>query len=190
VLRPQQWALTELQLLLEAVQDLARVMGGSSGFRIEVGRCRVSRLLYRSPAAAIALPIVGVVYFSGASWGDAPEFKWQTVHELAHMWDIRQRFRLSSGLKDATGGRYGRFRWQSPIPFEYEPGGKWLAARERPLNALEDWADSAATYVYADYAESGVRQGAPRLISPARWNYVRRHMEVKVPYPPAWIPYF
>lgn len=192
VLRPRRWALTELQLLLEAVQDLARVMGGSSRFRIEVGGCRVSRLLHRSPAAAIALPLVGVVYFSGASWGDAPEFKWQTVHELAHIWDMRKRLRLSGGLKRTTGSTYGRFAFQLPGPFKYEPGGRWLEGRRPPLNALEDWADSVATYVYPDHAESlsPSRSGGPRLISPARWNYVREQMQIQLPYPAQWIPYF
>jgi hypothetical protein len=192
VLRPRRWALTELQLLLEAVQDLATVMGGSSRFRKEIGACRVSSLPYRSSAAAMALPFVGVVYFSGASWGHAPEFKWQTVHELAHMWDIRKRFRLSRGLKQATGGRCGNFKWQLPLPFEYEPGGKWLEGRKPPLNVLEDWADSVATFVYADYAQSlpPGRYGGPRLISPARWDYVSRQMGVRPPYPPGWIPYF
>jgi hypothetical protein len=189
---PPRWALTELQLLLEAVEDLATVMGGSSRFRMEIGGCRVSRFPYRSPAAAMALPLVGVVYFSGASWGHAPEFRWQTVHELAHVWDIRKRFRLSRGLKHAIGSRYSRVRWQLPIPFEYEPGGRWLAGRKPPLNALEDWADSVATFVYADYAESlpPGRYGGPRLISPARWDYVSRQMEMRPPYPPGWIPYF
>jgi hypothetical protein len=35
--------------------------------------------------AAMAVPLIDVVYFQGASWGDPPEFKWQTVHELAHV---------------------------------------------------------------------------------------------------------
>ncbi|NIN65795.1 MAG: hypothetical protein GTO63_14095 [Anaerolineae bacterium] len=192
VLTPRRWALTELQLLLEAVQDLAMVMGGASRFQMEIRGCRVSRLPYRSSAAAMALPLVGVVYFSGASWGHAPEFKWQTVHELAHVWDIRKRFQLSRGLKQATGSRYGKFKWQLPIPFEYEPGGRWLEGRKPPLNALEDWADSVATFVYADYAESlpPGPYGGPRLISPARWDYVSRQMEVRPPYPPGWISYF
>lgn len=192
VLWAQRWALSELQLLLEAVQDLATVMGGPSAFRTKIGKSPITRLRRRSPAAAMALPLVGVVYFSGASWGHAPEFKWQTVHELAHRWDIRQRFGLSRGLKRATGGRYGKFRWQLPIPFEYEPGGRWLKGRKPPLNALEDWADSVATYVYADYAESMPPgpYGGPRLISPARWEYVSGQMAVKLPYPSRWIPHF
>jgi hypothetical protein len=192
VMRGQGWALDELQLLLEGVQDLATVMGGLAMFRTAIGSCRITRLQRRSPAAAMALPLVGVVYFSGASWGHAPEFKWQTVHELAHRWDMRRRFGLSRGLKRATGGRYGKFRWQLPIPFEYEPGGKWLEGRKPPLNALEDWADSVGTYVYWHYAESvpAGAYGGPRLISPARWDYVGRQMEVKVPYPPRWIPHF
>ncbi len=105
VLWAQRWALGELQLLQEAVQDLSTLMGGPAGFGTAIGSCRITRLQRRSPAAAMALPLVGVVYFSGASWGHAPEFKWQTVHELAHRWDMRRRFGLSRGLKRATEGR-------------------------------------------------------------------------------------
>jgi hypothetical protein len=28
------------------------------------------------------------------------------------------------------------------------------------------------------------------MISPIRWNYVSKHMQVKSPYPPDWIPHF
>jgi hypothetical protein len=138
--------------------------------------------------AAMAAPILGVVFFAGASWRDVAEFKWQTVHELAHVWDIFSFYRLSRGLILATGGKRGRFRWQFPVPFEYEPGGQWLKGRNPPLNALEDWADSVATYVYPSHAESS--HPVPRLISPARWEYVRQQMRVERPYPAEWIAQF
>jgi hypothetical protein len=88
----------------------------------------------------------------------------------------------------ATGGRRGRFKWQFPVPFEYEPGGQWQKGRNPPLNALEDWADSVATYVYPDHAESSCP--VPRLISPARWGYVQERMSVQLAYPQHWIPHF
>ena len=188
VLRPGSWTEDELRHLAEAVVDLATLMGGSERFRRELRRVPIWRTQRRTPMAAMAAPLVGVVFFQGASWRDAPEFKWQTVHELAHVWDICSFYRLSRGLKRATGSNYGRFRWQSPIPFEYEPGGQWLEGRRPPLNALEDWADSVATYVYPSHAESC--RPIPRLISPARWNYVRQQMQVHLPYPPEWIPQF
>jgi len=85
----------------------------------------------------------------------------------------------------------GGFAWQLPIPFKYEPGKQWLKGREPPLNSLEDWADSVATYVYHEYAESiPSSQHGRRLISPARWDYVGRQMQVKLPYPSSWIPRF
>jgi hypothetical protein len=188
VIRPGAWAEGELAQLLGAIEDLAGLMGGPARFRKELGWVFLWKAPFRTAMAAMAVPIVDVVYFQGASWGDPPEFKWQTVHELAHVWDIHSFYRLSRGLKNATASRYGRFRWQSPIPFEYEPGGRWLEGRKPPLNALEDWADSVATYVYPDHAES--RRPIPRLISPARWNYVREQMQVRVPYPPQWVAHF
>ncbi len=138
--------------------------------------------------AAMAMPLIDVVYFQGASWGDPPEFRWQTVHELAHVWDIRSFFGLSRGLMRATGSSYGRFRRQLPIPFEYKAGGQWLEGRKTPLNGLEDWADSVATYVYPDHAES--RRPVPRVISPVRWDYVRGQMQAREAYPPGWLDHF
>lgn len=183
--RPTSWSQDEVQHLWEAAEDLVLLIGGAERFQREVRRVPIWRTQRRTRMAAMAAPVLGVVFFAGASWGDAAEFKWQTVHELAHVWDIRSCYRLSRGLKKATGSSYGRFRWQSPIPFEYKPGGRWLEGRPPPLNALEDWADSVATYVYPDRAESP--RGGPRLISPARWDYVRQQMQVRLPYPAGWV---
>ena len=188
VIKAERWTAEETVRLHEAAEELSSLMGGPGRFRRELRRVPIWRTRRRARMAAMAAPLVGLVFFEGASWRDSPEFKWQTVHELAHVWDICSFYRLSRGLKRATGSNYGRFRWQSPIPFEYEPGGQWLEGRSPPLNALEDWADSVATYVYPSHAESC--RPIPRLISPARWNYVREQMAVRVPYPPQWIQYF
>ncbi len=188
VVRPGSWTEEELRQLLGATEDLARFVGGAAALRSRLGWVLVWRTSRRTPMAAMALPLVDVVYFQGASWGDPAEFKWQTVHELAHVWDIRSLYRLSRGLKAATDSSYGRFRWQSPIPFEYKPGGQWLKGRKPPLNALEDWADSVATYVYPDHAEA--RRPVPRLISPVRWDYVREQMQLRAGYPPSWVRHF
>jgi hypothetical protein len=188
VLGRRRWGREEIDQLGQAVEDLSRLMGGPAAFGSALGKVPIWRTQRRTRMAAMALPFVGVVYFQGASWGDAAEFKWQTVHELAHIWDIRSLYGLSRGLLRATQGSYGAFKWQSPIPFEYKPGGRWLEGRPAPLNALEDWADSVATYVYPGHAQSA--RGSPRLISPGRWSYVRERMEVPRPYPAEWVAHF
>ena len=188
VFRCASWSDDELRLLIQGVADLARLMGGAAEFRRELRRVFLWRAPFRTSMAAMAAPLVDVVYFKGASWGDPPEFLWQTVHELAHVWDIHSFYGLSRGLMGATGSRLGRLRWQLPIPFEYDPGESWLKGRRPPLNSLEDWADSVATYVYPEHAE--IARGGPRLISPARWNYVGERMQIRLPYPPHWIPHF
>ncbi len=188
VVRPGSWTGEEFRQLLGATEDLAAFLGGPARFRQELGRVFLWRSSRRTSMAAMAVPLIDVVYFQGASWGDPPEFKWQTVHELAHVWDIRSFFRFSRGLMRATGSSYGRFRLQLPVPFKYKAGGRWLEGRKPPLNALEDWADSVATYVYSDHAES--RRPVPRLISPVRWYYVRQQMQVRVAYPPTWVGHF
>jgi hypothetical protein len=188
VIRPNSWAEDELRQLLGAVEDLTRFMGGPAAFRRKLGWVFLWRTSRRTSMAAMAMPVIDVVYFRGASWGDPPEFRWQTVHELSHVWDIRSFYRLSRGLVRATGGSYGGFRRQLPIPFVYKAGGQWLEGRKPPLNGLEDWADSVATYVYPDHA--GSRRPAPRLISPLRWDYVRQQMQVRVSYPHSWLDHF
>lgn len=181
----------QLRRVAEAVADMATLMGGPGRFKSELRWVIVSRVPLTTRFAAMALPVVDVVYFERASWDRPQELKWQTVHELAHVWDIRRLFRLSRGLKQVIRSRYGGFAWQLPIPLKYEPGKQWLKGREPPLNSLEDWADSVATYVYHEYAESlSLSQHGPRLISPARWDYVGRQMQVKLPYPCSWIPRF
>jgi len=188
VLRLGSWSENELRHILEATEDLATLMGGPAAFRRELRWVLIWRVPWRTWMAAMAVPLLDVVYFKSASWGDPPELKWQTVHELAHVWDIRSFYQLSRGLKNASGSSYGRFKWQSPIPFEYHGGDGWLKGRKAPLNALEDWAESVATYVYGDHAEPA--RGGPRLISPARWNYVQEHVAVRLAYPAHWIPHF
>jgi hypothetical protein len=188
VFRPASWPEHELGHVLQATEDLADLMGGPAGFRVALRWVLVWRAPFRTRLAAMAVPLIDVVYFQSASWTDPPELKWQTVHELAHVWDMHSFYRLSRGLLGATGSSYGKFRWQSPIPFDYKPGGRWLEGRPPPLNALEDWADSVATYVYSDRAEAS--RPVPRLISPARWNYVAQQMQVRQTYPARWVPYF
>ncbi len=185
VFKPGGWPLDDLQRMLEAVNELATVMGGSTRFRTEIRGLRIFRFPRDTGLAAAALGtrIVDVIYFESASWTNERELKWQTVHELGHVWDMRKGFRLSSGLKRATGSRYRGLARQFPIFRKYEPGGNWLPGRGAPLNALEDWADSLATYVYSDYAQS---LSDPRLISTIRWNYISKHVEKKRPYPTDW----
>ena len=188
VFRPGCWSVDELGHVSEAVKDLAKRMGGPARFRRELRWVLISRVPWRTSMAAMAVTLLDVVYFQTASWGDPPELKWQTVHELAHVWDMRKLLRFSRGLKRATGSRYGRPIRRLPVPFDYHAGGGWLEGKKHPLNALEDWADSVAAYVYHDYAESA--RGGPRQISPIRWEYVSEQMEVRLRYPSEWLPLF
>jgi hypothetical protein len=186
ILNSGAWERIHLQRVHKAVTDLAKLMGASASFQREIGGVRISRSSRQTRLAAVTLPVIHVVYFESASWGDISELKWQTVHELAHVWDMRKLLRLSSGLKRAAGGKYA-FARRFPVPREYHPGETWLTGRSAPLNALEDWADSVATYVYPDHAESIPESlGGPKLISLIRWNYVGKHMQVKLPYPIGW----
>jgi hypothetical protein len=137
VFNPARWEEIELQHVLEGVESLATLMGGDSRFQSEMRALKqtvhISRVSWRTSAAAVALPGVDVIYFKLASWNNPPELKWQTVHEMAHTWDMRRLLALSRGLRRATDSRYGRPRWQPPIFFEYKPGGRWLKDRKPPI---------------------------------------------------------
>jgi hypothetical protein len=187
ILNPGRWEPTHLQRVLKAVKDLAELMGDFASFQSEIRGARISRFPRETRFAAVSLPVLGVIYSESASWSDESGLRWQTVHELAHTWDMRKIFRLSRGLVRATGSKYRGCTLQFPVFRKYEPGGKWLPGRSAPLNALEDWADSVATYVYPSHAESLPENlGGPRLISRTRWDYVRQHMHIKLPYPADW----
>ncbi len=189
VIDPTEWSRSELGHIIEAVDDLATFMGGPAGFQSEIRSVGFSRLAWRTRYAAVTLPLLDVVYFETAPWGNPSLLKWDTVHELAHVWDMRKGLQLSSGLMQATGSTYRVTCVLPPERFQvieaYEPGGEWLEGRTVPPNPLEDWADSVPTYVYESYAY--LHQ---RMISPIRWGFVRQHMQIKLPYPPHWIPYF
>ena len=88
IFRRASWSEDELRHLIQGVEDLARLMGGAAKFRRELGRVFLWRAPFRTSMAAMAAPLLDVVYFEGASWGDPPEFLWQTVHELAHVWAV------------------------------------------------------------------------------------------------------
>ncbi len=189
VIDPAEWSQLEIGLILAAVDDLATFMGGPTTFQGEIRGVGFSRLGWQTRYAAVTLPLVDVVYFETAPWGNPSLLKWDTVHELAHVWDMRKGLQLSSGLMQATGSKYRVTCVLPPQRFqvieEYEPRGKWLEGRTVPSNPLEDWADSVPTYVYESYAY--LHQ---RMISPIRWDFVRQHMQIKLPYPAHWIPHF
>jgi hypothetical protein len=73
VVTPGSWADEELSQLLGAIEDLAAFLGGPAPFRGKLGRVFLWRTARRTSMAAMAMPLIDVVYFRGASWGDAPE---------------------------------------------------------------------------------------------------------------------
>ncbi|NIN64369.1 MAG: hypothetical protein GTO63_06645 [Anaerolineae bacterium] len=190
VIDPAEWTVFELGDVAAGVDDLATFMGGAASFQGEMQRgVWISRLAWRIQYAAVALPIVDVVFFESSALRNPSVLKWDTVHELAHVWDMRTGLQLSNGLMQATGSIYRVTCVLSPERFriieKYEPGGRWRRGRPYPINALEDWADSVATYVYRDYADVQDWE-----ISPVRWHYVRKHMQIKIAYPSRWIQLF
>jgi hypothetical protein len=188
LVNPSPWHEQDISIVYRATGDLAHFMGGRERFRSEMPRSGIFvwRAEFASPlrSAAEALSSIlnkHVVYYAGASWGDPPELMWQTVHELAHVWDMNRGLLLSTELLRETNSRYVLV-CRVPIPLEYEPGGDWLEGRPEPPNALEDWAEAVASYVYTSHA---YLRG--KMISPLRWDFVRRYMQEKEPYPSQWI---
>jgi len=146
------WELAELETVLQAVGDLAGVMGGAERFRENLGGVRIARQQMRAGGRARAHRV----------WLNAGGFtKWTVVHELGHAWDAANSWRLSRGLEEFTGGRTV-WEWRGWLPRRiYKFGGVPPKGADQRFNRLEDFAESVTTYVYPGEAQVFIQQHFP-----------------------------
>jgi hypothetical protein len=185
------WELAQLDTVLQAAADFSGLMqGAESGFRARMGRVPMQKtqgtIVDASGQGYGGLTLESGVVLAGDQyqWSNVQAEKWTIVHELAHWWDIQSWHTLSGGMVYA-GFWQLRFGCQIPHVSVGLEVKEWWPQRKQPLNFLEDWADSVATYVYWQYAEL---VQPPKYISERRWNYVAQRMNPQSPqrYPLAW----
>lgn len=163
---PSPWSLDELSLLLEAVTNVAQAMGGVAAFVDRLGDIPMRQvdMAHRGLASERGID------FTASS---ASIDKWTVVHELGHVWDARQGWRLSRALQDYTGGRTcwlagrlkqwlgrcdGQNRWPGCNRSGYFYAGLPPAGSDRNFNRREDFAEALAAFVYPAEAQSRVER--------------------------------
>jgi RHS repeat-associated protein len=188
-----EWTYQQLALVGEAAGDFADKMQGKElGFRARMAPVA----LFRSPEGFSPhgmggwTTIIGVLLTGDpGAWRNRAGMKWVIVHELAHWWDLTSGFRLSAGMVTRGMWIVEQATCRTPRGDRLVPRLRvmeWPPEREKPLNILEDWADSAAAYVYPEHAEQVKPPRGPKVISESRWIYVAEEMNPAHAEPYPW----
>lgn len=158
------WQLAELELLFEAVSDLASAMGGVEHFRENLRGVWVERAVMRYAGLGAAHRIV--LNAGGFT-------QWTVVHELAHAWDAVRGWRLSKEMQEAMGAGFAH-----PIRHFFNPGNPawWYDPGQGPppcgidanFNEKEDFAEAVTAYAYPD--EAWRKATRPAEQAPLNWQ--------------------
>ena len=91
------WLMPDLELLHSSIALFAEVMGGSGNFKRRLGKVLIERA---DTGAKLALAYVDRIQLSTTGQLSA----WSVIHELAHVWDAKNQWKLSLALEEYTGG--------------------------------------------------------------------------------------
>lgn len=164
------WSLKELKGLRKGVVDLSRAMGGLNKFVAKLGH------------VVVVQEALSGTNFDKAAVGSAHSIRvnsllndkftnWSAVHELGHVWDGNNNWKLSSLLEAYTGGYtispstsimppYCSLDIGHELPgcnvAGYYYGGIPPKTSGIGFNRFEDFAESVAAYVYPADARSEV----------------------------------
>jgi len=180
------WSLDELQTLQQAVQDLAKAMGGANEFVGNIGILTISEaeMEYKALASAQGVKLrASPISTHGINYTAAPKSSSShaptsidtetLVHELAHVWDANSGWRLSKALQGYTGGRTNLLaslvkRWRGQcdeerrLPgcnrFGYFYGDIPPGGSDPNFNRKEDFAESVTAYVYPSLVQARVER--------------------------------
>jgi len=191
---PGAWAnLDELLWTKEAINDVANAMEGRTHFMILFKNepIHITRTPDSgggrswAPLPPILSSMFGDVNLVGNKFDDELSLKHTVAHELGHIWDYRNNFRLSNGMEKLLGTEIcsSGYGYKSDCRFDVTAGKeRWVGNPNNPYpndyNHLplpqniegpwEDWADSFAVYVNDAYYKS---QGY-NVLGPIRRQYI------------------
>jgi hypothetical protein len=154
-----EWELNELVELRRGVIDLSRAMGGLNKFIYNLGYINVYKAQITSKASAGA-------YYMKVNNSRHDLDSWTVVHELGHSWDYKNGNALSNGLVQFTTALEPNINTVTCDAANRLPGcntagyvyaGIPAAGSNANFNAVEDFAESLAAYVYPNEAYARVR---------------------------------
>jgi hypothetical protein len=96
------WTSRELDTLFKSIELMAGVMKGPKNFKRHIAGVRFER---NDTGSALGLAWRDRIQLSKSSAFSA----WTVIHELAHVWDAKNGWRLSLALQKYTGGFTSRF---------------------------------------------------------------------------------
>lgn len=143
-IEPQEaWSARELGDLFNAISLFTDVLGGVKQFRQQVGRVTIER--------SETGPHLGLAYYERIKLSAKEPFStWSVIHELAHVWDAKNAWKLSLNLEKYTGGFTSRFLsfFKRLIPGQWDAGPH--GAENRPGLYGRKPGCNAAGYFYGD----------------------------------------
>lgn len=91
------WSMGDFELLHTSIALFAEVMGGDENFKRQIGEVLIERT---DTGTSLGLAYKDRIQFSEKSQFSA----WSVIHELAHVWDAKNQWKLSQALEKYTGG--------------------------------------------------------------------------------------
>ena len=91
------WHTRDLELLHTSISLFAEAMGGNENFKHRLGEVLVERTDTGTS--------LGLAYKDRIKLSEKIQFSsWSVIHELAHVWDAKNQWKLSQALEKYTGG--------------------------------------------------------------------------------------
>ncbi|MCX6083244.1 MAG: hypothetical protein NTW32_27265 [Chloroflexi bacterium] len=172
------WDIVELETIRDGIKDLAHAMGSAKKFEKFIGPVTVSKskinLLGYPCGRGCTPPWNRNIDF--LDLGNPPTTvdisnsnnidKWTVVHEFGHAWDRNHGWSMSKFLVAFTHGSVGdrpsNCGEENALPgcnaAGYFYSGQPPAGSDNGFNPLEDFAESVASFVYPETAQSRVQQ--------------------------------
>jgi hypothetical protein len=144
VAESENWQPRDLELLYTSIALFAEIMGGNEKFKHRLGEVLIERT---DTGTSLGLAYKGRIQLSEKTSFTA----WSVFHELAHVWDAKNQWKLSLALEKYTGGYTSPFlssikKWIIPRQWDAEPRG----AGEKPGYYGRKRGVNAYGYFYGD----------------------------------------
>lgn len=137
------WQISDLELLHTSIALFAETLGGNENFKSQLGE-----VLFERTDTGTSL---GLAYKDRIKLSKHSQFSaWSVIHELAHVWDAKNQWKLSFGLEKITGGRTSLLlsSLRKRIPAQWDAGPR--GAESKPGYYGRKPGVNAYGYFYGD----------------------------------------
>ncbi len=139
----ESWHTRDLELLYSSIALFAEVMGGNENYQRQLGEVLIERTDTGTS--------LGLAYKDRIKLSKNSQFSiWSVIHELAHVWDAKNQWKLSLALEKFTGGYTNLLlsKFKKRIPSQWDAGT--LGAENKPGYYGRKPGVNAYGYFYGD----------------------------------------